>query len=158
MKLVKFYTVFILLLSLINKVFCDEYYNAIIIIEQQNSDRNGVNWSEIEALNSQKTPMKNPNELLYNKNINDICSTCYFFDNNTIYTKLNAGILNYKIYPLFDAESNYQINAYVAIARCGEFYINQKYDLINKKLFQYKVNCGNNPDKSIITTIYLNKK
>lgn len=136
--------------------FADNVFNAVVIVEQQSSNRNNIDWSSQEAQLIQLNPkIKNPNELLYYKNIGNICSTCYFFDKAQFNTELNAGIVDYNVYPINES-NNYQINAYIAVARCGEFYINQQYDLKTNKLFQYKVNCGNNPDKSIITTISFN--
>lgn len=151
----------IIFLSMVSFAFssiAETNHFAIIVVEQQNSNRNGVDWNAMEKNLSQQdlSKMQNPNELFYNKQINNICDSCYFFDNYNFDTKLNAGIVKYNVYPFLNESGFYSINFYIAVARCGEFYLSQKYNFENNKnLFQNQTYCGNNPDKSIITTVYL---
>ena len=50
-------------------------FSAIVVLEQQNSNLNGVNWDKIENQANQQG-LKNANGLLYNKKIDKICSDC----------------------------------------------------------------------------------
>lgn len=130
-------------------------YSATVILEQNNSNRFGIDWDKINLMNNQSGKMVSQNGLLYNKSIPNICDRCYFYDAKLINTDVNGGVVKYNVQPNFNGKyGEFNISMYAAVARCGEFTIHETNNLItNNGIFQKKILCTTNTDKAIIVTI-----